>query len=83
MCANASCSLIFESDHHFEIIAFLAGLVQTGLYADFFYSTSHPSPIALRLTGPSLLHQGYAGPKVRAPGVMLDASRCWSTICMQ
>ncbi|WFD44297.1 endoplasmic reticulum retention protein [Malassezia psittaci] len=29
--------LIFEPKHHFDFIAFLAGLVQTGLYADFFY----------------------------------------------
>lgn len=33
-------SLIFEPKHHFDYITFLAGLVQTGLYADFFYSTS-------------------------------------------
>ena len=32
-------SLIFEPKHHFDYITFLAGLVQTGLYADFFYST--------------------------------------------
>ncbi|WFD41043.1 endoplasmic reticulum retention protein [Malassezia japonica] len=30
-------SLIFEPKHHFDYITFLAGLVQTGLYADFFY----------------------------------------------
>ncbi|WFD03895.1 endoplasmic reticulum retention protein [Malassezia obtusa] len=29
--------LIFEPKHHFDYITFLAGLVQTGLYADFFY----------------------------------------------
>ncbi|WFC95898.1 endoplasmic reticulum retention protein [Malassezia brasiliensis] len=29
--------LIFEHKHHFDYIAFIAGLVQTGLYADFFY----------------------------------------------
>ncbi|CCV00618.1 unnamed protein product [Malassezia sympodialis ATCC 42132] len=29
--------LIFEPKHHFDYIAFVAGLVQTGLYGDFFY----------------------------------------------
>ncbi|PKI85468.1 Erd2p [Malassezia vespertilionis] len=29
--------LMFEPKHHFDYITFVAGLVQTGLYADFFY----------------------------------------------
>ncbi|KOS14204.1 er lumen protein retaining receptor [Malassezia pachydermatis] len=29
--------LIFEPKHHFDYITFIAGLVQTGLYGDFFY----------------------------------------------
>ncbi|WFD24731.1 endoplasmic reticulum retention protein [Malassezia equina] len=28
---------IFEPKHHFDYIAFVAGLIQTGLYGDFFY----------------------------------------------
>ncbi|WFD21051.1 endoplasmic reticulum retention protein [Malassezia caprae] len=35
----ANASLIFEPKHHFDYIAFVAGLIQTGLYGDFFYST--------------------------------------------
>lgn len=31
-------SLITEPKHHFDYITFLAGIVQAGLYADFFYS---------------------------------------------
>ncbi|WFD04884.1 endoplasmic reticulum retention protein [Malassezia vespertilionis] len=34
---TSDASLMFEPKHHFDYITFVAGLVQTGLYADFFY----------------------------------------------
>jgi len=57
-CVAANASLIFEPKHHFDYIAFVAGLIQTGLYGDFFYSTYD------KLTC-SLFHPGYQRQKIR------------------
>ena len=53
-------SLFFDTNFRFDGIAFFAGLVQTGLYLDFFYST---------LTLTCLFQESCAWQEVRAPGV--------------
>ena len=53
-------SLFFDTNFRFDGIAFFAGLVQTGLYLDFFYST-------LKLT--RLFQESCTWQEVRAPGI--------------